>query len=333
MRKRPPYLIRTVTRHGTIAWYVWKRPGPKIRIRGEYGSREFTAAYQQAVYDGRPSTAQAPDTDSFGALIQAYMASPQWRDLGTLTRQQRASLFKKIEAKSGDMPTAEIDTQMIKDTRDSLSPASAKHYLTAIRGLFRWAVETERLEHDPSSGVKLASTKSEGYHTWTEDEIAAYEARWPVGTRERLWLAILLYTGLRRGDACALGPRHLRGGVIEYVVEKTKTPVFLPMASELADIIAASPTGRETFIATVTGCPMHRNRFTAVFRGACDAAGVPGGPHGLRKAAATRLAEAGASVAELNAVLAWSGPKMAMLYTAKADRARLARQAVERLKK
>lgn len=289
------------------------------------------AAYRAAVHGGEPTRGIEPD--SFAALMRAYLASPQWLELAPLTRQQRASLFAKIEAKAGDMTAAEIDTQMIKDTRDKLSPAAAKHYLTAMRGIFRWAVETGRLAADPSEGVKLARSKSDGYHTWTEDEIAAYEARWPIGTRQRLWLAVLLYTGLRRGDACTLGPRHVREGVIEYTAQKTKTPIVIPVAPELADIIAASPIGANTFIATVTGTPMHMGRFTAVFREACDAAGVPGGPHGLRKAAATRLAEAGASVAELNAVFGWSGAKMSLLYTVKAERARLARQAMERLKK
>ena len=83
-----------------------------------------------------------------------------------------------------------------------------------MRGLFRWAVDAGFVELDPTEGVKGMTRKTDGFHTWTEEEIAAFEAHWPIGTRERLALAILLYTGLRRGDAARLGRQHVRGGVL-----------------------------------------------------------------------------------------------------------------------
>jgi integrase len=43
--------------------------------------------------------------------------------------------------------------------------------------------------------------------------VTAYEKRWPIGTRQRVWLDVLLYTGLRRGDAVRLGRQHIREGV------------------------------------------------------------------------------------------------------------------------
>jgi integrase len=333
-RPRPPYLHRTVTRHGAVAWYVWRRPGPKVRIRGEYGSRKFMAAYRAALYgqDGPEKPAGAPGTLS--ALIASYRVSPQWAALAVATRKQRGNIFDRIERKAGDMAVSEVDAAMIKDARDGLGLGAAKHFVQTMRGLFRWAVETERAGSDPTEGVRVARPKTEGFHTWTDAEVAAFEARWQVGTRQRLWLAILLYTGLRRGDACALGQRHVKDGVIEFRAAKTGTPIVLPLAPELAEVIAASPVGAETFIATVHGKPMSKEFFGNLFREACIAAGLPHcSAHGLRKAAAVKLAEAGATVPELNAIFGWTGAKQALVYTTKADRARLARQAMERLKK
>jgi integrase len=54
-------------------------------------------------------------------------------------------------------------------------------------------------------------------------------------------------------------------------------------------------------------------------------AGVNKSAHGLRKIGATRAANNGATVAALNSIFGWSGSKMASLYTANADRARLSR--------
>ena len=53
--------------------------------------------------------------------------------------------------------------------------------------------------------------------------------------------------------------------------------------------------------------------------------------HGFRKAAATRAANAGATVAELEAIFGWQGGAMAALYTRAADRRRLSQGAMHKL--
>lgn len=333
--KRPPYLIKRKNRQGEYVWYVWKRPAPQIRIRGEYGSRPFMAAYRAALYEG---AARAPveiakePPKTFHAAVRAYKRSKQWERLSDATQKQRGNILDRVEAKAGDMPLSDFDKATIVQARDSMKgPGAAKHLIQTLRGFFQWAVEADYVAADPTEGVKVARPKTEGFKPWSDADIAIYEDRWPLGTRQRLWLAILLHTGLRRGDACLLGPRHVKDGVIEFRAEKTGTPIILPMAKDLAKVIAASPTGPETFIATVHGTPMSKEFFGNLFREACNAAGVSKSAHGLRKAAATRLAEAGATVPELNSVFGWTGAKMAMLYVAKADRARLARKAMDRL--
>jgi integrase len=174
-----------------------------------------------------------------------------------------------------------------------------------LRGLFRWAVNAEFVAADPTNGVNASRPRTEGFRVWTEDEIERFEARWPTRSRERLALAILLYTGLRRGDAVQLGRRHIRDGLI----------FTIPLLPELAEVIAASKTGDLAFIATTTGTPMTKESLGNWFRDACKAAGVPGSAHGLRKAGATRAANNDATVAQLEAIFGSSGGGMASLYT------------------
>jgi integrase len=92
--------------------------------------------------------------------------------------------------------------------------------------------------------IKALKQRTEGHHTWTVDEMSAFEARWPIGTRERLAYDILVWTGLRRGDASRLGPRHVRDGEITVTTEKTGRVVILPVLKPLADSIAASAPNR-----------------------------------------------------------------------------------------
>ena len=87
------------------------------------------------------------------------------------------------------------------------------------------------------------------------EDIAAYEAHWPVGTRQRVWLDVLIYTGLRRGDAVRLGRRHIRKGVCTIKTEKTDTVVTLPILAALLKTLDAGPCGDLTFIAGEVGRP------------------------------------------------------------------------------
>jgi hypothetical protein len=128
---------------------------------------------------------------------------------------------------------------------------------------------------------------------WTEVEMAAYERRWPVGTRQRVWLDVLAYTGLRRGDAVRLGRQHVRDGIATLKAEKGgfQITLNLPILPVLVDTLAAGPCGDLTFVVGANGEPLTKESFGNVFRDACRAAGVPGSAHGIRKIAATRAAQ------------------------------------------
>jgi integrase len=142
---------------------------------------------------------------------------------------------------------------------------------------------------------------------------------------------VLLYTGLRRGDAVRLGRRHVRNGIASLRTEKTGTEVHIPVLPPLYEALRLGQTSELAFICRATGKPMTKESFGNAFADACRAAGVRKSAHGLRKIGATRLANAGATVAQLNAVFGWTGSKMASLYTQAADRARLARDVMPRM--
>ena len=236
---------------------------------------------------------------------------------------------------AGKEPFAKITTAAVMAGRDrrANTPAQARNFLDAMRGLFRWAVKARLVKLDPTIGVdNPPRPKTEGFAPWTEEDIAAYEARWPIGTRQQVWLDVLVYTGLRRGDAVRFGRQHVRNGVATMKTEKTGTEVTLPILPVLSKTIEAGPCGDLTVIAGENGHPLTEESFGDLFRKAYRAAGLHGrSAHGLRKAAATRAANEGATVAELEAIFGWSGGTMAALYTRAADRRRLAQGAMHKL--
>jgi integrase len=213
------------------------------------------------------------------------------------------------------------------------TPDQARHFLDAMRGLFRWAVKAKLVASDPTIGVdNPPRPKTDGFAVWSDDDIAAYEKRWPIGTRQRVWLDVLIYTGLRRGDAVRFGRQHVRNGVGSLKTEKNDTAVTLPILPVLSKTLEVGPCGDLTFIAGENGRPLTKESFGNLFRRACHAAGLRDrSAHGLRKAAATRAANAGATVAQLEAIFGWNGGTMAALYTRAADRRRLAMEGMHML--
>ncbi len=135
---------------------------------------------------------------------------------------------------------------------------------------------------------------------------------------------VVLYTGLRRGDAVLLGRQHVKGGIATIRTAKTGAEVTNPILPALQKTLDKGPTGDLHFIVGKAGQPLTKETFGNRFRDACNEAGVTKSAHGLRKIAATRAAEAGATVAQLEAMFGWSGGNMASLYTRSANRRKLA---------
>jgi integrase len=335
-RPRPPHLHRETTRHGRAVWYVRLGKGRRIRLLAEYGTADFAAEYQAALTASPRPKKGAPQAGTLAWLIDRYRETFEWSGLSAATRRQRENIFVHILEAAGQESFARITQQTIMAGRERrvLTPAQARNFLDAMRGLFRWAVKAGLVKVDPTVGVENPPRrKGDGFVPWTEEHVAAYERRWPIGTRQRVWLDVLLYTGLRRGDAVRFGRQHVRDGVGSLKTEKSgfTVAVTLPILPVLAQTLAAGPCGDLTFIAGARAEPFTKESFGNLFRAACKAAGVPGSAHGVRKVAATRAANAGATVAQLEAIFGWSGGTMASLYTRSADRKRLAIEAMHKL--
>ena len=329
-RPRPPHLQRQVTQHGKTVWYVRIGKGPRTRIRAEFGTPEFDAEYKAAI-SGTPRPKKgAPAAGSLAWLIERYRETGDWTDLSPATRRNRENHFRQVTKTAGDKPYRAITQAVIvagKDRR-AHTPAQARNYLDAMRGLFRWAKSAQHVSVDPVDGVANPKRKKgPGFPVWTEADVEAYYNRWPLGTKERVWLDVLLFTGLRRGDVVVIGRQHVRNGIATLRTEKSQgeITVTLPILPVLQRTLDAGPIGELAFICGRRGKPLKKESFGTAFKEACVAAGLHDrSAHGCRKIGATRAAEEGASVAQLNAIFGWSGTAMASLYTQAADRKRLA---------
>lgn len=332
-RKLPQYCYREVSEYGQVRLYFRRKKGKRTRLP-EFDTPEFWEAYTRALEGQGTKRAIRTGHGTLEWLIALYKQTSEYQALSLATRRQRDNIFSGVIKSAGASKLTSVTRTVIIKGREkrAATPAQARNFLDAMRGLFRWASDAELVSVDPTAGVKNPKRqKGAGFAVWTEDDAVDYCKRWPVGTRERVWFEVLINTGLRRGDAVRLGKQHIRKGVATIQTEKTGMEVSIPLQQSFMALLRDSPTGDLALISGERGLPLTKESFGNMFRKACNEAGVNKSAHGLRKLAATRVAEAGASVAELEAIFGWSGGGMASLYTRSVDRKRLARTGMEKL--
>ena len=242
------------------------------------------------------------------------------------------------------MPLNRMGTDAVEVLRDRKIdlPGAANNRVKAIRQVFKFGMRKKHADgkpyvsNNPARDVEKFKYASTGFHSWTPEEVRQFEGRHPVGTKARLALALLLFTGQRRADVIQLGRQHVRNGKLTFTQRKGRhrkpKQLTLPILPVLQRVIDGSPCGDLTFLVNDLNRPFTDAGFGNRFRDWCDQAGLPScSAHGLRKAGATIAANNGATSRQLMAIFGWDSIKMAELYTQAADQERLAESAMHLL--
>lgn len=330
-----PYIQRFEDRHGRLRHYH-RRPGySRVPLPGVPGSAEFMAAYAEA--EGRVKAPVGRDRvqpRSINALVIEYYRSTEWADLRDSTKKGYRNHLDRFRQKHGAKSVAGVQAHHLEAIFHGMArtPGAATNLRRRLRRLFRLAVRLGWRQDNPVAETEIRRRKTVGFVPWTEDEIARFEKRWPSGTRERLAMALLLYTGQRRSDVVTMGSQHVsKEGRISVKQLKTDTRLKIRLHPALKAEIDAAPLGM-TFLLTMAGNPFSAAGFTAWFVASARDAGIEGrSPHGLRKAAGRRLAEAGCSAKQIAAILGHATLSEVETYTRDADQVKLADQAMDAL--
>jgi hypothetical protein len=262
MKVHLKYLSVERNRHGKQVTYVIGGTGKRrrIRIREPFGTPGFMAAYEAAVAaldrPAAPGKFTAPRKGTMRWLAGRYFASPVFGDLDIKSQGVRMSVIENClrePAAPGspylvaDCPLALFGSKQVRILRDrkAATPGAANNRMKYLSAMFGWAIENgpETVAGNPVRDVQKLKYEKAGFRPWTETDLAKFEAAYPIGTKQRLALALLLFTGARRSDVVGLGPACVRDGLIRFVPKKTKrirgeaTPK--PYLPELARIVAA----------------------------------------------------------------------------------------------
>lgn len=344
-----PYLERDEDRHGNPRVYV-RRHGKRIRIKAKEGTAAFATAYADALasLETKAQPAQALTAHAKGTLGwlgSLYFATKN--DFLKLAKESQRARRNSLEEcfrepfsdtdpdPMGNCPLKYFTVQKAKRLLEAKDgPGAATNRRKHLSAMCAWAADAGHLPTNPVRDVRAGrAQKGSGYYTWTVADVEQFLERHGKGTKARLALGLLLFSGARRQDMVTFGRQHVRGGWIRYVPKKTlykrrdvSQKPFLPV---LEQIIASSPCGSLTFLETSHGKPFTAAGFGNWFRERCDEAGLPQcSAHGLKKAGATIAAENGATTKQLMAMFDWTTISQAEVYTRKADQRRLAGEAM-----
>ena len=281
MMKRPKHVHGFIDRHGRARFY-FRRPGYKsVALPGLPWSPTFMAAYEAALTGQPPRMTEPPKAKPgcFAALAKSYFASPAYKGMQTSTKDVYRNAIERW-CKSKDSNGTEVGTlgaatlrrdhvvTMMEAKRDK--PESANLVRKVLRAMMQHAIEIGIRADDPTRDVKAIRIKgNKGFHSWTDDEIAQFEVRHAIGSKTRLALALLLYTGQRRSDVVRMGKQHVdKDDAIHVRQDKTDVELVIPIHTTLREIIDATLSEHLTFLVTEFGKPFTSNGFGNWFRNA-----------------------------------------------------------------
>lgn len=349
------HVVEETDRHGNLRYYFRVRHGRRIRMPGEPGTEEFDKRYheltrQHAAGELKALPRDAPTPGTFRWLCVEHFKSVSFKDLDPRTQRVTRLIVDRMlqepiapgaKVAFGECPLSRFDGKAVRILRDRRAdrPEAANNRVRRLRRIFAWGLDAgiESVTSNPARDVPLLKPRrAGGFPVWTMADIEKFEEHHAIGTKARLAHALLSYTGVRRSDVVHLGKQHVRNGMLVFRQFKgrNRSPLTLelPILPDLQRVIDATETGDLAFLVTEHGQPFSAAGFGNWFREQCDAAGLKGlSAHGMRKAAATRAAERGATAHQLMAIFGWRTIKQAEVYTRAAERKRLASAAMHLL--
>jgi integrase len=278
-------------------WYAWKSGPP---LRGEPGTPEFVASYNEAV-----ARKVVQPQGTLLSVLQGYQASVKFTDRRERTRRDYVGKITIIERDFGDFPLAALADRRTRGIfmawRDRLAAKSrrqADYAWQVLALILAWAVDRGMILANPCQrgGRLYSGTRID--KVWTRDDEAAFLASAPAYLHLPLLLA--LWTGQRQGDLLRLPWSAYDGTHIRLRQSKGRVRVVIPVGAPLKAALDAAKKHGPLILTNSLRRPWRSHSFQAAWGIAMNRAGIVGVTfHDLRGTAVTRLALVECTEAEI----------------------------------
>jgi integrase len=286
-------------------------------------------AFWVAVREAQGVTASVVMT--FGAVVDLYEVSPQFKQLSDSTKEHYRRYLRIAKAGFSDTPAEAMKPSHIRGVVDGLSdtPGAANNFLGTMRALSAWGLVRDHFAMSLTHGIEPFFTGG-GHKPWTDAQIKAAHDHLTGYLRRGVLLE--LYTGQRGSDAVRLGWTDIEDGGFRLRQRKTGREVWCPIVDELAAEMATWEKRPGPFLRQDSGKPFTGKLFAKHYRDVRSTipALVGTSLHGLRATAVVRLRRQGLSTAQIQDVV---GMSMSMIerYSRFADKKASGKAAIIRI--
>ena len=342
MSNRLRFIKRDKDRHGKERLYFRAKGMPLVPLPSPENSPAFMKAYaeclvqkEQASAHSTPPTSRHHGRITVRELSDHYYCSVSFKKVKSSTKRTYRSSIEAFCCDHGHRFVDDISTPKLDIIINSLwrTPAAANKLIKRLRTLMKLAIRLGHLQHNPAIPLEFYPTGE--IHTWTPEEIGLFLQQWPSGSKERLSLLLHLYTGQRRSDVVKMRWEDVAENHISVTQFKTGTKLKIPLHPKLAsELELHRPTNAVgAILKTQYGKAFSRNGYGNWFSKTCDQAQLPKKcrSHGLRKAAAVLLAEAGCTTKEIMSITGHKSLSDVELYTREVDQPMMAQAAMDKL--
>jgi integrase len=269
------------------------------------------------------------DESQLSALLDTYLASPEWTNLAPRTRQVWRHIVERIRTRWGTTPIALwSEPRQLREViawRNAFShqPRTADHQITVLHHVLNWARLHGEVALNIAANIpRLYKSGMRAEIIWHDEEITRFCVAAPIQIADGMRLAVL--TGLRRADLVGLTWSEIEPLKIKRVTQKSRRRrkrAIIPMTPalrELLDELAIRPRWPEvkTVLVNSRGQSWSGDGFSHSFnevRDALDIRHIDGRKkhlHDVRGTYATRLVLLGLSDQEIGDILRWSAQQV-----------------------
>lgn len=346
MSDLPPNVRAVRDRHGKTRYRFRRKGWNSAYLPGEPGSADFHKAYAVIMEDGPKEAVSVASPRKINPrtlddLLARFRKSVRWQKKSGRTQLVQGRILDRfmdrVDKKGrryGDRPAADVTVGWLENILAQMwqTPAAANVLRKVLSGLMDHACRMGWRSDNP---VRLTDSfeEGEGFHDWTDEEIAQYRAHHSLGTMARLTMELALNTAARRCNVNKIEREHVKAGriIVAHAKGNNETSVrMLPTTKAALDALPAAPI--RFLVTTQFGKPFTDAGLGNRMRKWCDDAGLPQcSLHGLRKAMSRILAEHGATDAEGQSVTGHKKDTTFAYYRAKANRSALADRALSNL--
>lgn len=286
-------------------------------------------AAEHARWQEAPPDTPTPKAGTFAWAVDLLKAHHSYTDLAAGTRKSHDAIARRYVKAQGQRPVSTITASDIERALYAKGGHGAVNELKVLRRIFKHLKKMQFIAKDPTAAVDIEKPKIKGFATADADDIQRFQEQWPIGTVERLIFDLALLTGAARADVSKLGRRHIKGDLLVYRRQKSKTIAEVPLTAELRKVIARTPDIAPAFVLSKHGKPYTPETIGNMFGNAARSAGMEARLHGLRKAFCVYWAEKGATTHQIAAMAGHMSLSEVERYTRAADRTRLVKLLME----